>query len=69
LWHLENVRKNTATLEVRKAPAVRRAVVLFRSGAVDLHDALITTLAASRGAQAVSFDAKASKRLGMHLLA
>lgn len=59
---------STATVEVHEAPAVRRAVALFRSGAIDLHDALITTLAASRGSEAVTFDAKASRRLGMRLL-
>lgn len=60
---------STATLRVHEAAAVRPAVVLFRSGAVELHDALITTLAASRGAKVVTLDALASKQLGMHLLA
>lgn len=59
----------TASLEVDEAPAVRQAVALYRNPGVDFHDALIATLATARGAQAVTFDAKASKRLGMQLLA
>ena len=59
----------TASLEVDEAPAVRQAIALYRNPGVDFHDALIATLAAARGATAVTFDAKASKRLGMRLLA
>jgi predicted nucleic-acid-binding protein len=58
----------TASLEVDQAPAVRQAVALYRAPGVDFHDALIATLAAARGAQTVTFDAKASRRLGMRLL-
>ena len=58
----------TSSLQVQDAPAVRRAIVPYRKGGVDLHDALIVALAAERGAQAVTFDAKASRRLGMRLL-
>lgn len=57
-----------ASLQVQDAPAVRRAIVPYRKGGVDLHDALIVALAAERGAQEVTFDAKASRRLGMRLL-
>jgi predicted nucleic-acid-binding protein len=59
----------TASLEVDEAPAVRQAIAQYRNPGVDFHDALIATLATARGAQAVTFDAKASKRLGMRLLA
>ena len=59
---------STAALEVQDAPAVRQAVALFRQAKVDLHDALIKTLATARHAQAVTFDAKAARRLGMRLL-
>lgn len=59
----------TASLEVDEAPAVRQAITLYREPGVDFHDALIATLAAARGAQTVTFDAKASRRLGMRLLA
>lgn len=58
----------TASLEVDEAPAVRQAITLYREPGVDFHDALIATLAAARGAQTVTFDAKASRRLGMRLL-
>lgn len=47
---------------------MRRAVASYRSGGVGLHGALIIALAAERGAQAVSYDAKAARRLGMRLL-
>lgn len=59
---------STASLEVQEAPAVRQAVALYRKDKVDLHDALITTLAAARSAQVVTFDAKAAGRLEMRLL-
>ncbi len=59
---------STASLEVQEAPAVRQAVALYRKGRVDLHDALIFTLAATRSAQVVTFDAKAARRLAMRLL-
>lgn len=59
---------STASLEVQEAPAVRQAVALYRKGKVDLHDALITTLAAAHNAQVVTFDAKAARRLEMRLL-
>jgi len=58
----------TASQQVQRAPAVRRAVASYRSGGVDLHDALIIALAAERGAQAVTYDAKAARRLAMRLL-
>lgn len=48
---------STASLEVQEAPAVRQAVALYRKGRVDLHDALISSLAAARSAQVVTFDA------------
>lgn len=57
-----------AAFEVQEAAAVRRAALLYKGGRVDLHDALIVSLAAERGATAVTFDAKAAKRLGMQLL-
>ena len=59
---------STASLEVQEAPAVRQAVALYRKGKVDLHDALITTLAAAHNAQVVTFDAKAARQLEMRLL-
>jgi predicted nucleic-acid-binding protein len=59
---------STASLEVQEAPAVRQAVALYRKDKVDLHDALITTLAAARSAQVVTFDTKAARRLEMRLL-
>ncbi len=59
---------STASLEVQEAPAVRQAVALYRKGRVDLHDALISSLAAARSAQVVTFDAKAAQRLEMRLL-
>jgi predicted nucleic-acid-binding protein len=59
---------STASLEVQEAPAVRQAVALYRTDKVDLHDALITTLAAARSAQVVTFDTKAARRLEMRLL-
>ena len=59
---------DTASLEVQDAASVRAAIVRFRKGDVDLHDCLIQSLAAQRGAKTVTFDAKASKRLGMELL-
>ena len=59
---------DTAELEVQEAPAVRKALVRFSEGGVDLHDGLIVCLAEMRGAQGVKFDRKAAKRLGMELL-
>lgn len=59
---------DTAELEVQDAGAVRKALVRFSEGGVDLHDALIVSLAESRSAQVVTLDANAAKRLGMELL-
>jgi predicted nucleic-acid-binding protein len=59
---------NTVELEVQEAPAVRKALVHFSEGGVDFHDCLIVSLAELRGAQVVTFDSKAAKRLGMELL-
>lgn len=59
---------DTASLEVQDTASVRDAIVRFRKGDVDLHDCLIRSLAAQRGAKTVTFDTKASKRLGMELL-
>ena len=59
---------DTASLEVQDAPAVRAALVRYRTGDVDLHDCLIVSLAEQRQARVVTFDAKAAKRLGMELL-
>lgn len=59
---------STASLEVQEASAVRQAVGLYRKGKVDIHDALISTLAAARSAQVVTFDTKAARRLEMRLL-
>jgi predicted nucleic-acid-binding protein len=56
------------TLEVQDAPAVREATLRYRQGDVDLHDALIVALAATRKARVLTFDAKAARRLGMELL-
>lgn len=58
----------TASLEVQDAAAVRGAAERYRRGGVDLHDCLIVSLATERKAQAVTFDAKTAKRLGMQLL-
>lgn len=57
-----------AVLEIQDASSVRDAVARFRKANVDLHDCLIQSLAAQRGAKTVTFDANASKRLGMELL-
>lgn len=59
---------DTAVLELQDAPAVRKALLRFRKGDVDLHDSLIVSLAELRNLRVVSFDAKAAKRLGMELL-
>lgn len=59
---------SAAAIQVQEAAAVRRAVALFRRGRVDLHDALIVSMAEERGATTVTFDAKAARRLGMRLL-
>ncbi len=59
---------DTAELEVQEAPAVRKALVRFSEGGVDLHDCLIVSLAELRNAKVVTFDAKAAKRLSMELL-
>lgn len=59
---------DTAVLELQDAPAVRRALLRFGEGGVDLHDSLIVSLAELRNLRVVSFDAKAAKRLGMELL-
>jgi predicted nucleic-acid-binding protein len=59
---------DTAELEVQGAPAVRKAVLRFAEGGVDFHDCLIVGLAELHGAQVVTFDAKAAKRLSMELL-
>lgn len=59
---------STASLEVQEASAVRQAVGLYRKGKVDIHDALISTLAAARSAQVVTFDTQAARRLEMRLL-
>ena len=60
---------DTAALEVQDGSAVRDAIVRFRKGDVDIHDCLIGSLALQRGAdKTVTFDAKASRRLGMELL-
>lgn len=58
---------DTAELEVQDA-AVRKALARFGEGGVDLHDALIVSLAESRSAQVVTLDANAAKLLGMELL-
>ena len=59
---------DTAVLELQDAPAVRKALLRFGEGGVDLHDSLIVSLAELRNLRVVSFDAKAAKRLGMELL-
>jgi predicted nucleic-acid-binding protein len=59
---------DTAALTVQEAPAVRTAVVVYCRGGVDLHDCLIVSLAESRNARVVTFDAKAARKLGMELL-
>lgn len=60
---------DTAALQVQEAPAVRTAVERCHAGGVDLHDALIVSLARQRSARVVTFDVKAAQRLGMELLA
>lgn len=57
-----------STLQVQDSAAVGQAITRYRQGGVDLHDCLITSLAAQRGAEVVTFDARAAKRLGMRLL-
>ena len=59
---------SAAAFQLQEAAAVRRAVSLYKRGRVDLHDALIVSMAAERGATAVTFDEKAARRLGMRLL-
>ncbi len=59
---------DSATLEVQDAGAVADAILHYRKGAVDLHDCLIVSLAARRGAKTLTFDTKASRRLGMEFL-
>lgn len=59
---------DTAAFEVQEAPAVRNALARYARGDVDLHDCLSVALAAQRKAVVLSFDKKASKRLGMQLL-
>lgn len=59
---------DTAAFEVQEAPAVRAAMARYAQGDVDLHDCLIVSLAAQRKAAVLTFDRKASKRLGMQLL-
>jgi len=59
---------DSAVLEVQDGAAVADAISRYREGAVDLHDCLIVSLAAHRGAKTLTFDAKASRRLGMELL-
>ncbi len=58
-----------ASLQAQDVPALRRVTVPYRNGAVDLHGALIAAPATERRAQGVTFDAKASRRLGLRLLA
>lgn len=59
---------DTAVFELQEAPAVRVALARYAQGDVDLHDCLIVALAAQRKAAVLTFDRKASKRLGMQLL-
>jgi predicted nucleic-acid-binding protein len=59
---------DTAELEVQEAPTVRKAVESFAEGGVVFQDCLIVGLAELRGAQVVTFDSKAAKRLSMELL-
>lgn len=59
---------DSAALEVQDSVAVSDALALYRGGSVDLHDCLIMSLAARRGAKTLTFDVKASRRLGMKLL-
>lgn len=59
---------DSATLQMQDSGAVADAVERYREGGVDLHDCLIVSLAARRGARTITFDAKASRRLGMELL-
>ena len=60
---------HAASLQAQDVPALRRVTVPYRKGAVDMHGALIAAPATERRAQAVTFDAKATRRLGMRLLA
>jgi predicted nucleic-acid-binding protein len=59
---------DSAALQVQDSAAVADAVSRYGEGGHDLHDCLIVSLAARRGAKVVTFDAKASRRLGMELL-
>jgi predicted nucleic-acid-binding protein len=60
---------NTTCWEVQEAQSVRDATACYRDGGVDLHDALIASLAGKRGAQVVTFDKKAARELGMTMSA
>ena len=59
---------DTDVLELQDPSAVRTALQRDREGGVDWHDCLIVSLAEQRAARVVTFDSKAAKRLGMHLL-
>ncbi len=59
---------DSATLEVQDGGAVTDAIARYREGGVDLHDCLIVSLAARRGAKTLTFDTRASRRLGMEVL-
>ena len=54
--------------ELQEHDAVRDALQLFAQPGVDLHDALMLSLAKQRKAKVLTFDAKAAKKLGMELL-
>lgn len=59
---------DSAVLDIEDGAAVAAAISRYREGGVDLHDCLIVSLAARRGAKTLTFDARASRRLGMELL-
>ena len=59
---------DSAVLEVQEGAAVADAISRYQEGGVDLHDCLIVSLAERRGAKTLTFDLKASRRLGMELL-
>ena len=59
---------DSAVLKVQDGAAVADAISRYREGGVDLHDCLIVSLAERRGAKTLTFDRKASRRLGMELL-
>ena len=59
---------DSAVLEVQEGAAVADAISRYQKGGVDLHDCLIVSLAERRGAKTLTFDRKASRRLGMELL-